>query len=314
VSRPVFISYARSASAAEAQALADRLGDLAFLDTDDIDDGGDFPHRLLDAVLDAHVVVIFATKSYSERRFCRLEMRLALAGCNTAATQIVLALGDGSNGVLDAMPSAVADQSWPPAAEPERLDELVRQRLRIARIPIRGGLATEEARKLAAAFLDQSKVPEPRALHGIVCSLPAGVAGQSIGTRFVGRADDLRNTHRILSEGSGGAARLTSRITAGGGFGKTRLAVEYVHRYGTQYYPGGVFWVHAGSKALEAEFWRVLNALESTVPDLATMRAQGRDIRRELERALRGIGRPALYVVDDILDRTDPRYDETASA
>jgi tetratricopeptide (TPR) repeat protein len=300
VSRPVFISYARIASAAEAQALADKLGDLEFLDADNIDDGDHFPRRLLDAVLDAHLVIIFATKSYSERRFCQLEMRLALAGCNTAAIQIVLALGEGSNSVLDEMPAAVADQSWPGATEPERLDALVRQRLRIARTPIREGLVMEEARKLAAAFLDQSKVPEPRALHGIVCSLPVGVAEQSIGTRFVGRADDLRNIHRILSEGSAGAARLTSRVAAAGGFGKTRLAVEYLHRYGTRYYPGGVFWVNAASKSLEAEFWRVLNALEPTVPDLTTMRAQGRDIRRELERALRGIGRQALYVVDDI--------------
>jgi hypothetical protein len=300
MSRPVFISYARSASAADAQALAARLKDLAFLDKDDIDDGDVFPQRLLDGVLDARVVVIFATKSYSERRFCRLEMRLALAGCSAAATQIVLALGDGSNGVLDALPAAVADQSWPAASEPERLDTLVRQRLRIALIPIRGGLVTEEARKLAAAFLDQSKVPEPRALHGIVCSLPTGVAAQSIGPRFVGRADDLRNIHKILSEGSGGAAQLTSRITAGGGFGKTRLAVEYLHRYGSRYYPGGVFWVNAGSKALETEFWRVLNAIAPTVPDLATMRAQGRNVERELERALRGIGRATLYVVDDI--------------
>jgi tetratricopeptide (TPR) repeat protein len=299
MSSPVFISYARSASAAEAQSFADRLGDLAFLDTDDIEDGDDFPQRLLDGVLDARVVVIFATKSYSERRFCRLEMRLALAGCNAAATQIVLALGHGSNSVLDSLPVTVADQSWPAAAEPERLAALVRQRLKIALEPIRGGLATESARKLAAAFLEQSRVPEPRALHSVVCSLPSGVAAQSIGTRFVGRADDLRNIHKVLSE-SGGTARLTSRITAGGGFGKTRLAVEYLHRYGSKYYPGGVFWVNAGAKPLEAEFWRVLSAIEPTVPDLATMRAQGLDIRRELERALRGIGRPTLYVVDDI--------------
>lgn len=120
MSRPVFISYARSASAADARALADQLEDLAFLDTDVIDDGDHFPQRLLDGALDARVVVIFATKSYIARRFCRLEMRLALAGSDAAAKQMVLALGDGSNAVLDAMPAAVADQSWPTATEPER--------------------------------------------------------------------------------------------------------------------------------------------------------------------------------------------------
>jgi hypothetical protein len=144
-------------------------------------------------------------------------------------------------------------------------------------------------------------VPEPQSLHGIVCSCPPGVAGQSIGARFVGRADLLRDIHRALSPGSGAAvAQLTGRITAGGGLGKTRLAVEYLHRYGTLYYKGGIFWVNAASSSIEGEFWRVLSALDSRVPNLAVMRGRGRDVRRELERALRKIGQPALYVIDDI--------------
>jgi hypothetical protein len=67
--QPVFISYARSASSADAEALANRLGNLAFFDTVAIDDGDHFPKRLLDGILDAQVVVIFATNSYLERRF-----------------------------------------------------------------------------------------------------------------------------------------------------------------------------------------------------------------------------------------------------
>jgi hypothetical protein len=249
---------------------------------------------LLDGILDARVVVIFATKSYIERRFCRLEMRLALAGCNAAAEEVVVALGDGSNAVLDALPAAVADQSWPAAAEGERLEVLVRQRLRSTTSQNRDRLAKEDAKKLAAAFLDEAGVPPPYSMYNIVCSLPPGVAAQSIGARFVGRADDLRGIHRILSEGKGGAAQLTSRIAAGGGFGKTCLATEYVHRYGARYYPGGIFWVKASSEALELEFWRVLKAAKPDVPDLGTMRAQGRDITRELGCALRGIGQPIL--------------------
>src|ERR1035438_5471015 len=78
--RPVFISYSRKASLPHAQALAAKLGGLAFLDTTEIDDGDQFPQRLLDGILDASIVVIFATQAYSASRFCRLEMRLALAG------------------------------------------------------------------------------------------------------------------------------------------------------------------------------------------------------------------------------------------
>src|ERR1039457_3230038 len=113
--RPVFISYSRRASVADAQALAARLGDLEFLDTSAIDDGDPFPQRLLDGILDASIVVIFATKAYSESRFCRLEMRLALAGGDASASHLVLALGEASGAVLEAMPTAVASQRWAPA-------------------------------------------------------------------------------------------------------------------------------------------------------------------------------------------------------
>ena len=307
--QPVFISYARSASSADAEALANRLDNLAFFDRAAIDDGDHFPQRLLDGILDAQVVVIFATKSYLERRFCRLEMRLALAGGDAAATQMVMAVGNGASAVLDVMPAEVAAGSWPGANETDRLEALVLKQLKIASGRMRDRMGTNEAQRLAGAFLEEAKVPQPQSFHDIVCAIPEGVAAQSIGTRFVGRADDLRKTHRALSEGSGGAAQLTSRIAAGAGFGKTRLAVEYLHRFGPTYYPGGLFWVDGGSKALDVEFHRVLRALDPGVPHLAALRAQDRDVRQELERALRGIGRPALYVVDNVPEPapgTDP--------
>jgi hypothetical protein len=297
--RPLFISYARGDSVAQAQALADRLGGLAFLDTEAIEDGEEFPPRLLDGVLDAGVVVIFATKAYTERPFCRLEMCLALAGGDAEASHIVIALGEGFGAVLDAMPASVSDRNWPEAEATERLEALVRRRLGKRPAPVRARLAEVEAQTLAAAFLEQTKTPEPGSLHGMVCSLPPGGAGQSIGGRFVGRAEDLRHLHLILSQSGGGAARLTGRIAAGAGFGKTRLAVEYAHRYGPRYYRGGIFWVNAASDSIEDEFWRVLSVL-AAVPDIAAMRAQRRDIRRELERALREIGEPALYVIDNV--------------
>jgi hypothetical protein len=264
-----------------------------------IDDGDQFPQRLLDGILDASIVVIFATQAYSESRFCRLEMRLALAGGDASASHLVLALGDASGAVLEAMPTVVASQSWPPADATDRLHELVQGLLADRLPPLRDRLTAHEAQKLSAAFLEESKLPQPQSLRGIVCSLPPGVAEQSIGARFVGRADLLRKIHLVLQESAGGAAQLTSRLTAAGGFGKTRLAIEYMYRYGTRY-PGGLFWVNAAASDIEGEFWRVLSALDTNVPDLAVMRAQRRDVRHELERALRKIGQPALYVIDNI--------------
>ena len=297
--RPVFISYARQANRTHAQALAAKLGDLAFLDTTAIDDGDHFPHHLLDGILDASIVVIFATQAYTASRFCRLEMRLALAGGDAAGSHLVLALGEAPGAVLEAMPTTVATQSWPPAEATDRLHALVHRLLQNRPPPIRDRLTTHEAQKLSAAFLEESNLEPPHSLQGTVHSLPPGVAGQSIGARFVGRADLLRKIHRVLQEGTGGAAQLTSRLTAAGGFGKTRLAIEYLHRYGARY-PGGIFWVNAASSDIEGEFWRVLSALDPHLPDLAVMRAQRRNVRSELERALHQIGQPALYVIDNI--------------
>jgi hypothetical protein len=56
---PVFLSYARATSRPYAEALHRELGDLAFLDTSDIDTGEQFPFVIVDALLGARVVVVF---------------------------------------------------------------------------------------------------------------------------------------------------------------------------------------------------------------------------------------------------------------
>ena len=96
------------------------LNGQAFLDTESIDDGDDFPQRLLDALLASRIVVIFASKSYLERRYCRVEMRLALHAGNENASHIVLALGDDARAVREALPEQVAGLNWPPATETGR--------------------------------------------------------------------------------------------------------------------------------------------------------------------------------------------------
>jgi tetratricopeptide (TPR) repeat protein len=307
VSFPVFISYSRRTSTAEAQALAERLDDLAFLDTGAIEDGASFPERLLDAILDASVVVIFATAGYTETQFCRLEMHLALAAGDQSGSHLVLALGEGYASVLEALPAAVARRNWPAHADTEHLEALIRQRLLTNPPALRDRLTPDEAKRLSIAFLNESGLPEPQSLAGIRCSMPPGFALASIGARFAGRANLLRNIHQILFEGLRTGAYQVVRLTAGGGFGKTRVAIEYLSRYGP-YYPGGIFWVDASSRVLEGEFWRVLSALDPSVPPLATMNRERRDLRRELGHALLTIGEPALYVIDNIPE-TDPGAD-----
>ncbi|MCW5782700.1 MAG: toll/interleukin-1 receptor domain-containing protein, partial [Nitrospirales bacterium] len=64
MSHPVFISYARTTSRQHAEALHRELGDLAFFDTSDIETGEQFPEVLVDALLDAKVVVVFVDERY----------------------------------------------------------------------------------------------------------------------------------------------------------------------------------------------------------------------------------------------------------
>jgi hypothetical protein len=168
----VFLSYARTASSEHAQRLAARLGDLAFLDTEAIDDGDQFPPHLLNGLLDARVVVIFGTDTYYQRRFCRLEMRLALAAGDRNLSHIIVAVGEGSATVLDAMPPSVAQRSWPPAEASERLEAIVREQLDRNALALRQTVGEVEAQQLASAFLEESSMPEPRSLDGLVWSLP----------------------------------------------------------------------------------------------------------------------------------------------
>ncbi len=211
---------------------------------------------------------------------------------------MVLALGDEWNTVLDVMPSMVATQNWPSVQATEQLDALVRSKLGQKLRPIRETLDAHYAQKLSKTFLGESSLPQPQSLHGLRYSLPPGIAVQSLGSRFVGRSDLLRNIHRVLSEGNTGVAQVVS-VVAGGGFGKTRLAIEYLYRYGRDY-PGGIFWVNAASNDAESELWRVLSALETDIPDLSVMRGQVWNVNSALGRALRKIPLPALYIVDNI--------------
>jgi tetratricopeptide (TPR) repeat protein len=298
MSNPVFISYSRRSSASHASALVERLRSLAFFDTTDIDDGDEFPQRLFDALLDARLVVIFASSDYAKSRWGQLEMRLAIYGLDEAGSRIVVGLGSESRTVLEAMPPVVANANWPNADESQRLAELVTQRLATVSQPLRNRLGEDAATRLQLAFQEETSLPQPRKLE-VPCSLPEVMSLRSIGPRFVGRADKLREIHRVLFEGALTSAPMATRIVGGPGSGKTRLMTEYLNRYGN-YYPGGVFWVDAAAPSLDAEFWRVLSDLDPTTPTLPKMHADNLDIKRMLGRTLRSIGKPVLYLIDNI--------------
>lgn len=66
---------------------------------------------------------------------------------------------------------------------------------------------------------------------------------------FVGRAEDLRLLAVTLKSGSTAAIGQIAAATGLGGIGKTQLACEFVHRYGS-YFAGGVFWLNFGDPEL----------------------------------------------------------------
>ena len=67
----------------------------------------------------------------------------------------------------------------------------------------------------------------------------------SLRSRFSSRFNPLLELHKRLLQSDGVTVVEGVSIVAGtGGLGKTQLAIEYVHRFGT-YYKGGVYWVNA---------------------------------------------------------------------
>ncbi|WP_163992795.1 tetratricopeptide repeat protein [Pyxidicoccus caerfyrddinensis] len=318
---PVFISYARETSRADAEALQRALGpDLAFLDSTGVQHGQRFPTVLVEALLGSRMVVAFLDEAYLTRWYCLWELRAALSpflGLPAEASEkdraqalscLVLALpSEGRPAApLERLPPRLRTLHWPRADQTEALARQVRARLAEGGPSL--GERLEQQGRLDATrdrLLQESALPAPQNLAGLALhplELPP-----SLGASFVGRADDLWSIDfalTTLSAGGGAGAALSGALEAAGGFGKTRLALEYLHRLGPARFPGGLFWVdaEAGEVELEARFHGILSTLEPGVPSLKEFREQQRDAAGELARALhaRCAKAPVLYVVDNV--------------
>lgn len=324
---PVFISYARRTSRDYAEALHAALGgkhSKAFLDTSDIELGERFPPVLIDALLDARVVVVFWDEAYVTRWYCLRELQVALSpyefalrrqasttsDIEEALSHIVVALPPvGQSADLDGLPPALRTTNWPAADVTERLAEMVTLLLPNSGKSIRERLPHLECVRLRQTLLEEAALPPPRPLCGLRTYHPNGNIEQSIHDRFVGRADELASIHFRLSTMRGyasNAAALSGSVSAAGGFGKTRLALEYVHRYGPTHYPGGVFWINADMdlSAIDEQFHGALRSLcpHEPVPTLADIRKRGESTRDHLFRALakEPAEKPILFVVDNV--------------
>ncbi|HEY0151145.1 MAG TPA: toll/interleukin-1 receptor domain-containing protein [Longimicrobium sp.] len=320
MNKPVFISYARESSAGHAAALHRKLGDdLAFLDTSDIAIGDRFTDTLVDALLNARVTVILADPSYFTRWYCLLEFRVARTPFlrvaerpgstalerDDALSGLVLALPvTGADSIIDRFPPLARVRNWPSLADPEQIAALVLRRLAANPPTLRERYATlGEEGDSRSMLLEAMRLP-PAQRVGTMPLVPAVGFPESIHDEFMGRADDLWRIHDVLAAGGGilrGAA-LTGALEAGGGFGKTRLAVEYIYRFGIPHFPRGVFWIDA-EQDVELQHYEVVKALDPTVPELAIVRMAQGGVAGVLARTIRGnVGDPpqVLFVIDNV--------------
>src|SRR5215471_8941820 len=100
---------------------------------------------------------------------------------------------------------------------------------------------------------------------------------------FVGREKELRELAQSLTPGAGTMVGVHAAVTGLGGVGKTQLAIEYAHRYGSRY-AGGVFWLNMENAdnainevAASGERLNLLNFSDLKTPEKAVL------VRKEWE-------------------------------
>lgn len=318
----VAISYPRATLSQAAHALRARLeaeGRRVFLDTTAIADGARFPEEITRAFLHSRVVVILADETYFRRWFCLRELRMALSPFEQVAlrpastpaqraaalSHIVIGMGGppAERRWMEQLPLDLRATQWPEAGDTEAIARLAG--VRMART-IRESLAAQGIDPRQAETLGpDALLPPPRNLAGLRVvprRFPA-----SIGDRFAGRADDLWRMDFLLRTAPmaqpDGAPPVVS-LEGGGGFGKTTLAREYVHRFGPGAFPGGIFWIDtAGGEAqLDPQYHDVVSALRPGIPPLAVLRQQGLSMTALLLEELDRLSPPGrvLFVIDDV--------------
>ncbi|MEV5984784.1 FxSxx-COOH system tetratricopeptide repeat protein [Streptomyces sp. NPDC052051] len=111
--------------------------------------------------------------------------------------------------------------------------------------------------------------------------------------RFIGRTELLEKMYGAFSAGRTEGAAVV--LLGPGGFGKTQLALEYVHRFAGEY--DIVWWVNAAQRVTAREQFAEL-ASRLGLPDAGDLAATIKAVRRELDRTIR----PWLMVLDGAED------------
>lgn len=323
MSDPVFISYLRSATATDAVALHAALAQTdtpAFLDTRAIHVGEQFPDALVQAILNARVFVLFASADYFDSPYCWREMRLALAEFDAKVTAgatdgekraalnhlvVALPLGGMPAERMTRLPAFLRTENWAPSSATAAIVDLVRSRASAETIRERHRAAGISP-QLQRALVTESLLPPAANLSGLRIYPP--VLPRSLGDGFVGRHDELWQIDALLSVRNGATRRTAAPVVAlhgSAGTGKSRIALEYVYRFGSARFPGGIFWVDAsGAREVADQHYGILQQLdpEGHTASRAQLQAQGVNVTERLARSLhlRSPDSLVLFVLDNV--------------
>ena len=116
----------------------------------------------------------------------------------------------------------------------------------------------------------------------------------SLSDKFVGRVDAIWNLYDSLFRDSTTVLQGTGVVAGTGGLGKTQLAIEYAHRFGSVY-PGGVYWVDADRGILEM----VTQISTAAGLDLDTKAEEAEQVA-QLWRGVNARNLPCLVILDNL--------------
>jgi len=117
----------------------------------------------------------------------------------------------------------------------------------LARIIVSGKTPDAAAAALLARLADVEETKRREDLHTTEAGPEVFYVPRPRNPDFSGHFEALGTLHQTLSHGQ--RAAVTQAIAGLGGIGKTTLAAEYAHRFGTRGRYGGVWWVAAESES-----------------------------------------------------------------
>jgi tetratricopeptide (TPR) repeat protein len=292
----VFLSHAWADGdrPAKLKVALEQAGLRVWFDAAEISDFTSITRAVTEGLAHSKALVSWYSKTYPLRRACQWEL--------TAAFLAAQREGDPRRRVLVVNPEPSADHIHP--------IELRDAKFRSA--PKDGG----NQRNLAQAIARHVTRLRGPLTNIYPLTAPNWYGTTPVGsTRFVGRLAEMWQIHTLLHAGDvtqiTGAVVATGgvgQISGLGGVGKSLLAEEYALHFGAAY-PGGVFWLRAygnddakltlSREGREAERTAQVQTIAERM-GIATYGLSLAQIEGELSREIESVGKPCLWIVDDV--------------